>query len=391
MTAVLLSMAVTNPANGIYIERFRKAVTGRGSTKSRREQQPQQPGWTEMLHRMHTAYTIFTSDIDGAEKQPSIVVDDSKINFALFAVRETKSKRLQVMGFNSVWQCRIQHSRTCGVLRDFLLPRRLSRVNNQQEQMEQLLFMEPLSHRRYFIAYQYLMGIAFLTFILTLAGGSRLTSLSNEVTQALLRGFWPNPYQPLSSVFIGLCDLSFLVAPALQVMEELIPHQSKKSWFRPTSNVDWNYAFAVAVFMIGASCVNLTRVHWNTIVRSWNQVSLPEPSVGYSSDVWAACALGFLRATKDSDFALTVFGDYQVSVVTATWVRFVLQFTVLSKRFSLASVGLWLAADMVGLWIGSYQVQNHFATAMLDNFVDGVNHVWNTLVGGGGGDSRSTW
>ena len=413
--ALVSTLMVTNPANQRYIhtiqihlDRSIESITSlypKQTSSSDSQQQstynsnqrqnasppthPSTSEWTRHLwHKVSQAYTRLLPE--ERDSYTSLLDDDSLINFGLFAVRETPSQRyLQIHGLYQKWQCRPSESPTCALLRNLLLPRNTHRPHDQVEHFLSMDMLLSRKRRKSFMAYRWLCGVCVATFLWTMLVPVHI--IRNPLTHALTRGIWPSPDRPLSSFLVSLLDLAWFVVPVLQIMEEdLIPNQSSDSWFRPTSNADWNYAFAVIVLLI--PWANLTLIHWNALLAA-NQrdrgddssstrttISFLAPGLGYSSDVWAACALGYLRATQDSDFSLLIH-DYSVSVVAATWIRAGLQFTVVSERFSLAAVGLWMAADTIGFWMGTYQVQNHFVVAMVDNFVDSVSQFWDGLWG----------
>ena len=416
--ALVSILIVTNPANRRYIHTIQTHVDRSiesianlyskqtSSSDSQRQQQQQQStfsnnynasptppatsDWTrQMWHKVSQAYTRLLPE--ERDSYTSLLDDDSLINFGLFAVRETPSQRyLQIHGLYQKWQCRPSESPTCALLRNLLLPRNTHRPHDQVEHFLSMDMLLSRKRRKSFMAFRWLCGVCVATFLWTMLVPVHI--IRNPLPHALTRGIWPSPDRPLSSFLVSLLDLAWFVVPVLQIMEEdLIPNQSSDSWFRPTSNADWNYAFAVIVLLI--PWANLTLIHWNALLANHPRdraddsssttrttISFLVPGLGYSSDVWAACALGYLRATQDSDFSLLIH-DYSVSVVAATWIRAGLQFTVVSERFSLAAVGLWMAADTIGFWMGTYQVQNHFVVAMVDNFVDSVSQFWDGLWG----------
>lgn len=328
------------------------------------------------------------------------------VNYLLFSARETRNRhKFQIIGANTILiECRLQSSKIsgesdfyCPWLRDFFFfPSPIQpKLSKQQQQMEQFLgIQELLSGRLYFQAFQILLGFEFVTFLLSVVlknppslGQRRPGGDLALVKHAIVRSFWPNPYQLISSTIIAMLDLRLFVAPALAIMHDLIKNQSRKSWFRLFNHQeldgngdDWNYIFAVIVFLLGASVANLTLINW-TGNSSWNGNATLE-QLGYSSDVWAAAALGYLRACQgwlgfERQGLIQILGLH-IGIVAATWIRFGLQMTV-NRTFSLSAVGLWLAADTIGSFLGAYQVENHLVLDLIDNLFKGFHQLFRPI------------
>ena len=409
VTIAFLFCIVTNPANQEWMDRFPRAW--KSANSSRRTQDDEDIDLQLYAQKLYRAYEILTSPDDASSSSRTQSGNGVVVNYLLFSVRVVTKRnkpRLQILGAGQTSQCNLEKSQVCRLAHDFLLlPRNPSlrrctkrKDLNKLQELENLLWYQEPQERRYFQAYQLLLGWCLVALVLTLIQDTSQPSSYHPLVEAMLRGFWPMPKRRLSSTFVSLVDVWLFMAPTLAVMDEQIAHQAQKSIFRlTTEDSNLNYAFAVSVFMIATSgfgnVMSFFLANWNNLdVILWNghggMATSPARS-GYSSDLWAAAALGYLRAfCKEDGYSnaaqcLSLFGhlNWQVTIVSAIWTRIAFQILVLNESVShvFATMGLWLAADSIGNIIGEYQVEHHFALVAFSNIIDGVDRFFSSLFG----------
>ena len=466
LVVVVLAMIVliaSNPSHEKWINRIPQAwdysFSKQRSKKSNFKSLTRQPStildeFSDSMERLYKLYKLSTLQDDDLQKQGSAsslflneydTTDGTMVNYLLFSVRvvtrrslepQQQKQHLEFLGAGRIFsQCRLdQNAFLCRTIHDILLlpynpsPTRCSKHNKPQKvTWEQLwLSFQPnyYQNRRYFRVYQLLMGWIVTALIIHFVVPPQYTS-AQELTiysphplrEILARAFWPNPLNPISSTIVALFDLWCFMAPALALMDDQIANQAPQSFFHlfstkgsgggDDSAKDWNYAAAVMVFLVASmSLANLFRLFLVTggnLLTDVTSTLRPQNIVGYNCDVWAASALGYIRAfcgSEDNIMSLALnpyecltfsLGGYhcQFTIVSAIWLRIAIQLLVVNGQSlsssSLATIGLWFTTDSISYMIGQYQMDHHFATVAVSNFFHQVDRFFTSLFLGGGG------
>ncbi|KAL7561678.1 hypothetical protein ACA910_016443 [Epithemia clementina (nom. ined.)] len=409
----------TNPANQELLDRFPRSWKSAGASY----QPSSEMEWGDYAQKLYKAYHILTTEDDSLHASSMITASKDGngplVNFWLFSARlvtKRNQPRLQFLGAGQNRHCYLKKSRVCRLVHDLLLlPRnptlrrcsrngRADKLDKKLQDLDTLLKFQEPQQRRYYRAYHLLLGWIFWGLILTLVTNPTAQH-QHPLVEAMTRGFWPNPHRPFSSTVVAFLDLWLFLAPALAVMDEQVSSQSQKSMFRLTKeDSELNYAFAVGVFLLLSSglgnVISFTLSNWNNLHVSLfdpgRSAAAPVARSGYCCDVWAASALGYLRAFCREDsysnvaYCIPLFGGgnqqwLQVTIVSAIWIRIAFQLLVVNESFSyylFSSMGLWLTSDTIGNVIGEYQAEHHFALVALSNFIEGVDRFFGSLFGG---------